>query len=495
MADPIHLRQNSLPPAALASAVDSKLDLTQRLPWLWLLLLIAMLTMQVKTWWVPGRDAACYLSMARHFAHGRVARFDSPHLRFAPGYSLLISPAYMLGDRPFLAISIIHLALAIALTFLLYAYFKRLAPEAATLLTGFVMLNATTWMHYQQTLSEIAFMLTLMASTWCIALMTTSKSKLQLLRRGILAVMVLIFASYTRQVGILLIAGLGVSLAVQALERRISWRKAATMTLGLGVPVVLAVLALILWDREMAAMTHTSRSNLDYLREPGISFAQQVLEGVRMRISEIGRLVLPGMVKAYARRGEWLNVNTGIYTVLFCALTVGWWRAVRATRDPLMLTLPFYLLFYVLWPFDQGTRFMLPMLPVLTLSLWWLMREMPRRQTVLAVLVAVHLAVSVGYWVRTWPQQRYDARWNEMASLSRSLDGQSAAAWKVDQALVLMAMLESDRAIEILEPPLGIAESKTDWNWLMLPADFAPPAGYDEVEREADIVLLRRKKP
>jgi hypothetical protein len=57
-----------------------------------------------------------------------------------------------------------------------------------------------------------------------------------------------------------------------------------------------------------------------------------------------------------------------IYAAITIFVAAGWWRLVRHRRDVFLLAAPFYVAIYIVWPYDQGTRFFTPMLPVMWAS-------------------------------------------------------------------------------------------------------------------------------
>ncbi|MBA3272648.1 MAG: hypothetical protein H0T11_02090, partial [Chthoniobacterales bacterium] len=101
-----------------------------------------LLATQINPWWNATRDGLNYLSIARNIADGRLARLGEPHLHYAPGYSVIISPAFLFGERPFLLVSIIHWLLAVGIMLGVFHWSRRVAPTAAALLiTGLVVLS------------------------------------------------------------------------------------------------------------------------------------------------------------------------------------------------------------------------------------------------------------------------------------------------------------------------------------------------------------------
>ena len=73
-----------------------------------------LLAVQVGPWYYPQGDAPAYISIGRSIAHGGLANMGSPVLWFPPGYPLLISPLFYVGDLPLLEISALNWLLAVA---------------------------------------------------------------------------------------------------------------------------------------------------------------------------------------------------------------------------------------------------------------------------------------------------------------------------------------------------------------------------------------------
>lgn len=408
---------NNIPPAATSTKSQTGPE------WFWLAIVVVVLVVQVKWWWFPSRDAACYLSIAKNMSAGQLENLGSPHVRYAPGYPLLIAPAFWTSDAPFLAISLIHLALAMLLAGGIWLWMRRLAPQVAGPLTALVFVNASFCAHYRMVHSEVAMMTELVWGTLALSKALESPTLRQALGWAFLAVPLIVLASLTRHAASLILAGFAVALLLKVWRDREQWLKMAVVGSAVAVPVTVAVLGLVVWDRSRADGRDTNgKIYYECLDDPDISLASQVVEGFRLRISECGRLVIPGMYKAYARTGDWLNVNVILYICTTTLLVFGWWRLVRGTIDPLLLAVPFYTGLYVVWPFDQGTRFMLPLLPVLCLSVWKLIEKYPLRDRILMSLVAMHAAVAMGVWVRDIHKHDWVDDWQALAVLTNQLE-------------------------------------------------------------------------
>jgi hypothetical protein len=456
-------------------------------------LIAALFAMQFQWWWTPGQDASSYLSIAKHLSEGRLQRFDDPHLKYAPGYPLLIAPAFWFSDEPFATISLIHFGLALALAAGVHQWFRRWAPGAADLLTLFMMVNVSVWHLYRLTLSELAFMAELTWGAYALVRLMESAETRARLRWGALAVGLITLSAWTRQVGVFLLVGFGIACLTRAIRREWAWRRAITTIAGVGAPVTLLVLALIVWDHSVAATRGAhAKSYTEYLDDETLTFGQQVAEGVRLRIAECGRLLIPGMYKSYAEFGEWLNVNSLVYLALFALLTIAFIQEWRRTNDPFVLTLPCYVAFFLFWPFNQGTRYLLPMLPVLTLCLWALLeRTRTWRAPLFSLLIVIHLCVSIGYWVKARDGARLHPLWNELATLAPAIEPEldRTNVIGVPDPVFLMSVVEYQHRFDAHQPR---EEITPETRWVITAKDAVIPAGFAAHTRTPRLQLLHR---
>ncbi len=457
------------------------------------LLVAALLAMQISPWWRPTPDASAYLSMARSLAtSGHMTRFGDPQWYYAPGYPTLISPAFLTGDRPFLVISLIHFGIGLTLMLGLYLWARQVASEAAMPVTALVMVNVGLWEHYRRTISELAFMAALAWLAWALSKVRRASFPRQKLAWVATSVLLLAALCAVRQIGLLVVFGFGTVMVLDAATRRRSWAEAITFTAVVALPATVLVLAFVLREH---ALVRTAFDNTTYLTQLTDQHVD-IPEGLRLRIGEIGRLLLPGMMKAYGRPHDWLNINALLYLILAAFIAPGWWRAARRTTDPLVVTLPFYFAFYILWPFDQGVRFMLPLLPVLWLSVWHMLEVLPRgRGLVVVLLVVAHLGVAIGYWVRELAKVRQlDGLWPEVMTVSQPLGRRDTvvATQGIPAEQQLMLWVALDRMLKNANGPQDI-EDRTDC--VIAGVDAPHPRGFVQQRVVGRYILLCREAP
>jgi hypothetical protein len=480
-------------PSQPIDPLEQRLSAANKRWWLWLVLIALLLAVQVKWWWEPGDDASSYLSIAQNMAQGRLERMGSAHLRWAPGYPLLIAPAFWLSDRPFLVISVIHWALAMALAGGLLLWFRRVAAPAAGLLTMLVMVNVSLWELYRLTLSELAFMAWLVWSVHALQRVVDSDRARAAVAWSALATLVIIFGAYTRHVTVFVVGGFGLAMAVRALQGRARWTRAVVTTVSIGAPVFVAVLLLVLWDRGRGLEAGgDARSYMQYFGAESMTPLQQVIDGVRVRVGGTGRLMLPGMHKANPSEGPWFYLTMLVYASVAVALIVGWWRLVRRNADILLLTAPIYVAFFVVWPHARSTRYLVPILPVMVAALWGLLdRFETGRLRVLLVLVVLHAAVAVGAWLKDLDSCRLHAAWPQLEPLIEpmSADPGHVAVCGVDKDRYRMLLILMNRGAQRVNEPDSIDASA---QWLIMPADQRPPPGFVVERAVGDLTVLSR---
>jgi hypothetical protein len=145
----------------------------------------------------------------------------------------------------------------------------------------------------------------------------------------------------------------------------------------------------------------------------------------------------------------------------------------------------------VIWPFDQATRFMLPMLPVLWVSAAEAIAAYRWRAKLLTTLTAAHLLVSLFYWIHSTWDSPHASDWESLAVLSRPVvsSGEPAAAWNLEDYCADMLRLHVDRSLPLCRCEEELA---ADIRWLVGPAESRPPDGFAQHATSGPFALWER---
>jgi hypothetical protein len=333
----------------------------------YLVILATFLLIQVSSSWIPTRDGAAYLSIAKSLASGNgLRRFGNPHLHFAPGYSILIAPAFLFSDEPFLLISSLHWLFLVAFIWGVYLWSERQLPAHALLLTALCAINVGVLYYFRRTLSEAAFTPLLI---WTAVFVDRAADASNRPDTGKFALIAALLAGYLfsiRLAGVTLAIGFALMLIVKAIKREITGTRAAAYASIVLATALGTTVMLVEHDHAMALASGLATSYYDEVVRSETSVDQRILTGILWRVQEIGRLTLPGAFKAY---GGWIHPIMLVYVPTFVAFSVGFYDVASRRRSALLYAFPVYFFLYIIWPHDQGARFMTPMVPVLWLSL------------------------------------------------------------------------------------------------------------------------------
>jgi hypothetical protein len=226
----------------------------------------------------------------------------------------------------------------------------------------------------------------------------------------------------------------------------------------------------------------------NYLRAFQMALADAtstLAEGLRLRIASIARICTPGLFKAYAKPREWLDWNIALGILLLIGVVAGWCRG----------------------PFDQGARFMVPMVPVLIACFWFALDRLPRiRSLFMAACFATHAPAMLGYWLMIDAPRAaaWHEEWESIEQLAKKIDLERGpvACWQLPNEVrhmlsvclnrpqaTLNAGPEATRAAWRVQPG-GKAVPRTwrfvvrmDEYWLMFSDPQMPPGSADSVPR------------
>jgi hypothetical protein len=455
-----------------------------------------LLAIQITPQFKMSPDGVSYMSIARNLIlPGRVERLGSPHIRYAPGYPVFISPAFLFA-RPFIGVQLIQWVYGLVLMWGVYVWFARYAGRSAIWIAALTMASAGYWDLFRTASSEIVFAPCLI---WAGVFMARCLDGRRSILAFILAIVLAALACATRQAGAMLVPGFFLALILRAFGGRISWGRAVAMAAVFTIIIALVSWGLIAFDHwgiRQVASGDTGYTGIFF--NPNRSLVGQIAEGMRRQIAEVGRLIIPGMWKTHSREHEFLSVNNLIYVAVFIPVAVGWWKFCRETTDPLALALPFFIALYVVYPYDSGTRFTVPVLAVLAGSIWFLLKShADRRVEIFFVLIVIHALVAIGFWVddAAHVRDRY-RRWPEIERVAAVIPPQAKViALRVDAPrgdiddrwMFLMCVTDRPVAPETLKDPVAPAV-----DWIITTATEPIQAGFQPVARIDDYQIEKR---
>lgn len=469
----------------------------------WLLAVVATYAIQVSNlWYQVGNDASGHLSIAKNlWTRGVYERAGQPNLHYAPGYPTVIAPAWALGDYVFLGVALLNLLFIIGVSVLTYIWLRRyVAKPVATVVTLFALINANVWAIYREPLSEILFLLLLLGSGLCFNMVV---DRMRQIRLGVdiadgkpagwsmagwllVACLVMALSTTVRQTGTLIVPGFTVVTLWALWRGKVGWIATALSNALAWAVAVATALTLIIFESNRNAAARAAGMDVD-LTYAEIAMDMSVFEalvmGVERNLNAVGRLMLPGTFGMYAEPGQWLNPVLWLYLVLCGLLVWGWWRVARRFGDVLMWMLPFYVGLYVLWPFGQGARFYVPLMPMLAWCVYALVRDLPRhRMSVMTILVVLHLVAAAGLWARhAGDAMAWSRHWEPMRQVAGVLPDVAGDG-------VLVELSPAERVMLTVH-------SNRMWYWqaekvgeatlVLIEETKAMPAGYVEASRAA----------
>lgn len=463
---------------------------------LWLLALVALFALQVSSDWYTTPDSVRYLSIARHIAAGMgIADLDNTAPCFPPGYPLLVSAGFAFSERPFLAIAVIHVGLVLVLACATWAWSRRWLGAGAPWATALVLVNASLWYHFRRPLSELAFMTAAMVAVDLLNALRegsapTGRRALQIAgAAALLAALPLI-----REVGVVFAVGFAAVSLLDARSGRLPRGTAPSLVVSLaacGIGATALFLAYDVWAARSGATP--AAIHLASLLEPPVDHARWTSEALLHRIGELARLLVPGGLHNRPLE-EWLDPRIAVYAPVTFVVLIGWWTLAKR-RDVLAVTAPFYVGIYLVWGFEAGTRYMLPLLPLVAGSLWCALAFLERARTpAFAALIAIHLTVSLYGWrAHDAPAARAcTSSWPTVEALVRAIPpgARVSTSGEVPECIWSTLSFVLDRGVASDPAPWPGATSS---EWRVEPGGRPAVANAEVVAQAGGFRVLRRR--
>ncbi|HXY34764.1 MAG TPA: hypothetical protein VEI07_11090 [Planctomycetaceae bacterium] len=368
----------------------------------------------------PSVDGCLYLKTVSDF-------FSQPLENFCclvpPGYPLLIAPAFLFGDRPFLAVSILNWCLAVAMIGGVYVWARRLMPSAALVLTAAVAVNISLWTFYRRPTKEIATMAFLIWTVNAMHRLLEERRTNRVIGLTATVAFLTAYLALTRYAAITLAVAFVVAAALFA--RRGQFRPARAVGMSAVVCLVsgAALVSWLAYDRWhgtggtyvealVAIYRHPAASesdSADDARERDGRTDRHFTRAALYRMDDLACLAVPGFWKGSSAADDGWSLTTAVGAAVLGVLAVGWWKIGSQRIDLLVILLPIYLLLYAHWDCAQpGGRFLLPMLPIILACVGAgsvaILRALPValsrwQMPLLAACLLAHLGQAAGYWL------------------------------------------------------------------------------------------------
>lgn len=406
---------------AVVPSLINKPDITRKGALVRLVIFCLILAFGIKPiWWSSGGDTIFYLGVSRWlWEHGELLIFGKEQIFNQIGLCLFYCPAFAFGERPFLVLSILQWLASVGALVGCYHWFRKfLGRDDSVLLTGLVFLTACFWIYYLRFLTEtwaccLLFALAVIYQKTVAAMQKQNFSHAWLWLLASLPVMV--WAVLTRNVIAFLAVGFGIVMLLLGWQMRC--RK--VWFHGLSMAVLLNLVAgatgcgwLIYQDHQKDLKKSENMSYVNFVKNDVMSSTTDstsvltlVADSIHLRTTMIGRAMVPGMFRTYPETGQWLHPLTWLNILISLVIVWGYVLLARSSLDAFVWMVPFYALLVLLLPYGAGTRFLIPVMPVVILSLYRCTVGLTWQKKALLILFVLHFVVMVGRVLSVFPQE------------------------------------------------------------------------------------------
>ena len=489
------------PPATLKSLIHADMR-TRRQDYVWLVIFAILLYVLTAGIWHPMPDSTLYINQARNLING-YGLTSGISIRWiaSPGYAVLISPFFLINDLPLVALTLFQATLLCIYMLGVYTWASQYTPKSAALIAGAATLHACVWQFGFPTTTEAPFMATLVWAAVCFGQWSEHRQSSQGHSfKFLIAGLILICAcTAIRPSGLAIAIGAGVAVILQdRKQKRKLVNTFGMLCLWVGLPgiIVLGFLA-----RE-ASVTSAGLIEGTYIvgmiPEHSQSVFEMLTKGLYLRISDIGRLTIPGMFKAYSNMESWVHVTMMVYVPFFLAMCWAWVRFANKRGDLLLIGFVPYLILHIVYAhYSDGARFMTPMLPVLMLLFWQLLRTVRLPQhSMMCVVFVIHAVVTIGLAIREQPRLvKIQDQWEIARTCSDLMGDEHGTIQSVEDVnnLELQVMILADMRIRRKRPLIEVDQYKP--RWVIRRVSAMPLPHHDLLWSNEEFELFKRRYP
>lgn len=317
-----------------------------------------------------GGDSAQYIILAESLAHGKGFRMANyPQEPFSsyypPVFPLLLTPIIFLGGRNFYLMHLLVALLGYTSLFFLYLLFKKYADKKTALLAIGLLVFNWSFIHYcsRFILSDIAY-LSLSSFTLFFANRYIEKNS-TFNKDGLWLTVGLALSYLTRYIGLTLFLGIIISLLFMDKKDKPKFKR--IIFIGGGFLLVYMSWAGLKYLHRADFISHGKQLLLidpyaphkgSFLVNPPYHLSLRFVEGVNYYYGLFADVFFPAFLEKYAFLKDFFS---GLIMFL---LLLGLWRKFRENKNCVFhFYFIIYFLFIIFWPFREGVRLILPVLP------------------------------------------------------------------------------------------------------------------------------------
>ncbi len=450
--------------------------------------------------WHPMPDTIVYLHQARSFVTWDGMVHTMTHrLTATPGYALLITPFFLFDELPLVALTYFQAIMLCIYMVGIYVWARRYTPKSAVLIAGAASLHVCVWQYGMLVTTEAPFMASMIWSVILFHRWAEASDKSLRWKYLIGGVLLFCYCTLIRSAGLMIAMGcVGYLLWENRRAGRHLMHHAWSLLLWTGLPC-LVVVAFVLQQSmtgQNGLIQGTYLSGLTPTHDDNL--LQFLWQGLYLRLTDMGRLTIPGMFKAYSTHGSWMHVTMLVYVPLFLGLMLAWWKLIARQRDALVMGfIPFLLLHIFYARYHDGNRFLTPMLPVLMLMVWQMLKRIRIPQhTGMLVLLLLHASVAIGLAVREYPKLvKVREQWTIAEQCAKILNQDPGRVFSIDQVnnLELQIRIITGTTIRRKQSYEAIHEQKP--KWVLRHHSNSDLPSYQSVWSDQEFQLLKRITP
>lgn len=335
-------------------------------PGAWVLVVAAALyALLVVPHWKPTWDSAIYITLAKSLAHGGGYTYMGyAETKYPPGFPLMLTPIVGLFGENFLLMRALIASCAVGSVGIAYLLYRRVATGGVAVAVALsAAFSYALAFEATRILSDLPFMLLSLGALYAAERYRDSDE-----RRWFGWTVGLILAAWSvRSVGFTLLLAFLAWIVFDARNRPIRFRLRRA-----GIALACAAVVIGAWTARNALARHTLPAQL---RE-GLSYEQELLNARPAASGAVG--LLPSLERRLAGNVDYYDhlaatmltgrTATGTDAVRWIGFWVllGWLWAMWRRRGIIEYYALFYAGVFLLWPAHEGSRFLVPVIPILS---------------------------------------------------------------------------------------------------------------------------------